>query len=111
MRAELKAQHGLSRDEGARVSKAVFAYFRWLGWLDERKPIQERIEQALELAERYAHQPESFTDAELIARAVPGWLPTVMTVTGALGSGASTGTQPLVAGAAGAGRSAGGKIG
>jgi 16S rRNA (cytosine967-C5)-methyltransferase len=82
MRAELKAQRGLSREDGARVSRAVFAYFRWLGWLDERKPIRERIEQALGLAERYALKPESFTDAELIARAVPGWLPTVMTVTG-----------------------------
>jgi 16S rRNA (cytosine967-C5)-methyltransferase len=83
MRAELKAQHGLSREDGARVSKAVFAYFRWLGWLNEGKPMRERIEHALALAERYALKPESFTDAELIARAVPGWLPTVMTVTGA----------------------------
>jgi 16S rRNA (cytosine967-C5)-methyltransferase len=61
----------------------VFAYFRWLGWLDERQPIQERIEHALGLAERYELKPESFTDAELIARAVPSWLPTVMTVTAA----------------------------
>jgi 16S rRNA (cytosine967-C5)-methyltransferase len=83
MRVELKAQHGLSRDDGARVSKSVFAYFRWLGWLDERKPMPERIGHALDLAQRYALKPESFTDAELIARAVPGWLPTVMTVTGA----------------------------
>jgi 16S rRNA (cytosine967-C5)-methyltransferase len=61
----------------------VFAYVRWLGWLDEGKPIRGRIEHALALAERYALQPESFTDAEIIERAVPGWLPTVMTVTGA----------------------------
>src|ERR1039457_422668 len=59
MRAELKAQHGLSRDDGARVSKAVFAYFRWLGWLDERQTIQGRINQALGLAERHVLQPES----------------------------------------------------
>ena len=83
MRAELKAQHGLSRDDGARVSKAVFAYFRWRGWLDESKQIRQRIEHALELAERYALKPESFTDEDIIARAVPGWLPTVMAVTGA----------------------------
>src|SRR5664280_2677426 len=53
MRAELKAQHGLSRDDGARVSKAVFAYFRWLGWLDERQSMRERIDHALDLAHRY----------------------------------------------------------
>jgi 16S rRNA (cytosine967-C5)-methyltransferase len=83
MRAELKAQRGLWREDGARVSKAVFAYFRWLRWLDEGKPMRERINHALDLAERYAFKPKSFADAELIARAVPGWLPTVMTVTGA----------------------------
>lgn len=83
MRAELKAQRGLSREEGARVSRAVFAYFRWRGWLDEGRPIREQVERALALAERYASKPESFTDAELIARAVPGWLPAVMKVTAA----------------------------
>lgn len=81
MRAELKAQHGLSRDEGARVSRLVFAYFRWRGWLDEGKPIPEQIERALALAERYAREPQTFSDAELITGAVPGWLPAVMNVT------------------------------
>jgi 16S rRNA (cytosine967-C5)-methyltransferase len=33
------------------------------------------------LAERYAAQPQSFTDDELLARAVPAWLTTVMDVT------------------------------
>jgi len=84
LRQELKAQRDLFPGDAAYVTKAVFAYFRWLGWLDEGQPIQERIKQALQLAERYVLQPESFTDAELIARAVPAWLPTVMTVTGAL---------------------------
>ena len=78
LRAELRAQRGLSREEGAQVSKAVFAYFRWRGWLDEEKPIREQVEHALALAKRYAAQPESFNDAELMARAVPGWLPSVM---------------------------------
>ena len=111
MRAELKAQRGLSREEGAQVSRAVFAYFRWRGWLDEGKPIREQIERALDLAERYARQPESFTDAELIARAVPAWLPTVMKRDSSLGAGAAKGTQALVAGATRAGQGAGGETG
>jgi 16S rRNA (cytosine967-C5)-methyltransferase len=45
--------------------------------------MRERIDHALDLAQRYALKPESFTDAELIARAVPDWLPAVMTVTAA----------------------------
>ena len=81
LRVELKGQKGLWPEERARVSRAVFAYYRWRGWLDERKPMREQVESALELAERYASEPQSFTDAELIARAVPGWLATVMKVT------------------------------
>ena len=81
LRLELKGQKGLWPEERAQVSRAVFAYFRWRGWLDEGKPIREQVERALELAQRYAREPESFTDAELMARAVPDWLPTVMPVT------------------------------
>jgi hypothetical protein len=81
LRVELKGQKGLWPEERARVSRAVFAYYRWRGWLDEGKPMREQVESALELAERYASEPQSFTDAELIARAVPGWLATVMKVT------------------------------
>jgi 16S rRNA (cytosine967-C5)-methyltransferase len=40
--------------------------------------MREQIEHALDLAERYAARPDSFSDAELMARAVPGWLATVM---------------------------------
>lgn len=78
LRAELRAQHGLSREAGSRVSKAVFAYFRWRGWLDCGRLILEQIEHALALAERFATRPDSFDDADLMARAVPGWLATVM---------------------------------
>ncbi len=78
LRAELRAQRGLSREAGTKVSKAVFAYFRWLGWLDSNRLIREQIEQALALANRYAIQPESIPDGDLVARAVPSWLATVM---------------------------------
>jgi 16S rRNA (cytosine967-C5)-methyltransferase len=78
LRTELRTQRGLSRESGAQISRAVFAYFRWRGWLDHQCSMREQIEHAVDLAERYATRPESFSDAELIARAVPGWLPTVM---------------------------------
>jgi len=82
MRVELKGQEGLWQEERAQVSRAVFAYYRWRGWRDEGKPLREQVTRALELAERYAREPGSFPDAELIARAVPGWLATLMKVTG-----------------------------
>jgi 16S rRNA (cytosine967-C5)-methyltransferase len=43
--------------------------------------MQQRVAHALDLAARHALQPEGFSDVELIAKAVPAWLPTVMTVT------------------------------
>ncbi len=83
LRGELRAQHGLSREVGAQASRAVFAYFRWLGWLDQGRPLREQIASALALAAQYATQPQSFSDAELLARAVPGWVATVMEPTAA----------------------------
>jgi 16S rRNA (cytosine967-C5)-methyltransferase len=78
LRAELRAQRSLSREAGAQVSKLVFSYYRWLGWLDRGKPVREQINYAWDLAERYAARPQSFTDAELLSRAVPDWVATVM---------------------------------
>jgi 16S rRNA (cytosine967-C5)-methyltransferase len=83
LRAELRAQRGLPREAGGQVSRAVFAYFRWRGWLDEENSIQEQIECALALAERYTDRAGSFSDVELMARAVPGWLSSVMEPTAA----------------------------
>ena len=60
---------------GARraLSRAVFAYFRWLRWLDERTP-QARIAQAVELQERFEANPGSIKSQALVARAVPDWV-------------------------------------
>src|SRR5205823_7492738 len=42
-------------------------------WL-ENKPIEQQLDRAIELQERFALQPSSFTDAELAAKAVPSWV-------------------------------------
>lgn len=80
LRQDLKAQRGLSPAEAAQVSRAVFACYRWRGWLDEHKPLDVQVERALELAGRFAREPQSFSDAELVARAVPAWLKEEMEV-------------------------------
>ena len=80
LRAALKTQGGLTRDDSWRVSRAVFAYYRWLGWLDENKALQFQIEQALELAETFAHEPNSFSDDDLVERAVPAWIKNEMEI-------------------------------
>lgn len=76
--AALRRYLGLARRLGPRekraVSRAVFTYFRWLQWLDNRASIQKQLEQAAELQERFLRDPKSIKPETLAARAVPAWL-------------------------------------
>ena len=81
LRLALKGQPGLSREAGGEVSRAVFAYYRWFGWLERATPVTSQLEQALELRNVFAHQPESFSESELVERVVPGWVLSEMDVT------------------------------
>lgn len=72
LRAELK-KAGVSRTEGGAISRAVFAYYRWLGWLDEQSPMVEQLQGAIELNESFQKNPGSVSDEEL-KRAVPAWI-------------------------------------
>lgn len=74
LRNELKSRRGLSREEGAWISRAVFACLRWRGWLDQDQPSQNQIDRALKMADAFKADPDSFSDDELIARAVPPWI-------------------------------------
>jgi 16S rRNA (cytosine967-C5)-methyltransferase len=56
------------------VSRAVFAYFRWINWLEKEESAQRRILRALELQARFDRDPSSVKAEALAARAVPGWL-------------------------------------
>src|SRR5271154_1323982 len=56
------------------VSRAVFAYFRWLNWLEKEESAQRRVVRALELQARFDRDPSSIKAEALAARAVPGWL-------------------------------------
>ncbi|MFT3782275.1 MAG: RsmB/NOP family class I SAM-dependent RNA methyltransferase [Nibricoccus sp.] len=55
------------------VSRAVFTYFRWLLWLDEKASAQKQVEEALKLQERFDKNPQSVKIETLAARAVPTW--------------------------------------
>ena len=62
-----------SPDIARRVSRAVFAYYRWRGWLDHHEYLPRQLTAAWQLAERFERSPRSFTDDELRRRAVPDW--------------------------------------
>ncbi len=83
LRQFLKAERGLAPSAAAGVTRAVFAFHRWRGWLDPGTKLSEQLERALGLADRFARDAGSFSDAELIARSVPAWLREEMEITGA----------------------------
>ncbi len=81
LRETLENQRNLTRKQSARVSQMVFAYYRWLGWLEQRTALPRQIEAALDLSSRFEKRPETFSDSELIERSVPAWLGNEMPVT------------------------------
>jgi len=74
LRAYLSGNAGLGPEARRAVSRAVFSYFRWLGWLGPRDSAQRRIAGALALQERFERDPRCVKAEALAARAVPAWL-------------------------------------
>jgi 16S rRNA (cytosine967-C5)-methyltransferase len=83
LREELKSQKGLTPGDASRVSAAVFAYYRWYGWLDVGHPLTKNIRRAVELSTRFAQSPQSFSDSEIVNRSLPAWVHQEVQVTAA----------------------------
>jgi 16S rRNA (cytosine967-C5)-methyltransferase len=81
LRQTLFRRRGLSPADSEWISRAVFNYFRWERWLNRERPLENRIEDAFSLADRFAADPKAFSDAELVANAVPDWIAAHMNVT------------------------------
>jgi len=81
LREALKSRRDLAPGEAAQISHAVFAYYRWLGWLEKSNSLAEQIGRASQLAKAFAQRPDSVPDSELVQRAVPDWLHHEMAVT------------------------------
>ncbi len=80
LRVELKRRKTLTRDESRKISRAVFTYFRWFGWLDPQKPLGGNLFVAEQLAEKFAREPQRFSDEELLAKTIPAWVKESMEV-------------------------------
>src|ERR1700730_11335540 len=72
LRAELKNAKGITRNDGGVISEAVFAYYRWLGWLNQKSPIAEQLEEAVQRHRDFQKEPDGISAPEL-QRAIPGW--------------------------------------
>ncbi len=74
LREVLKQTRNLAPFDATEVSKTVFLYYRWHGWLrDERGGVEGKMRLALRLAERFRANPASVPMAELRSKAVPAW--------------------------------------
>lgn len=72
MRLELKRERNLPPEATREVAEAVFAYYRWKGWVTGEE-LEHQLLQALRMASRFESDPGSFTDAELVSRMGPDW--------------------------------------
>ena len=74
LREVLKQTRNLAPFDATEVSKTVFLYYRWHGWLrDERGGVEGKMRLALRLADRFRANPASIPLAELRAKGVPAW--------------------------------------
>ncbi len=74
LREVLKAMRDLPPFDAAEVSRAVFTYYRWHGWLLDERNADARMRLARRLSERYRANPANVPIAELRAKAVPAWV-------------------------------------
>ena len=81
LREEFRQLRDAMPSDIAAVSQTVFNYFRWRGWLDLTKPLEEQVRKSRELAKTFVNDPDSFSDASLIERVAPDWLREEMEIT------------------------------
>jgi len=80
LREVLHREATLSQAGAARVSRWVFQYYRWKGWLKNERGLLRKIQKAEELAQRFNKNPFSLRAEVLRAKAVPGWVHEAMEV-------------------------------
>ena len=73
LREALRDAAGLDARATREISRTVFTYFRWAGWLRNVKGMTARIERAIELAESFQKKPFFMPEDAFRAKAVPDW--------------------------------------
>ncbi len=73
LRREVGSDRELESTEKRALVGAVFAYYRWLRWLDPDRPGPARVLSALDLQRRFDADPASIKAEALLARTLPDW--------------------------------------
>jgi 16S rRNA (cytosine967-C5)-methyltransferase len=82
LRLALRQSRELSAHDAPLVSRAVFSYYRWKRFVGAAGPLEAQIRAALERADRFARDPDSFSTEELRRNAVPDWIGTELDLSG-----------------------------
>lgn len=81
LREHIKAARDLLPTDARAISRTVFNYFRWRGWLDQSAALNLQIRQARELASQFSENPAALPDASLVEHVAPAWLQAEMELT------------------------------
>src|SRR5688572_27656815 len=73
LREALKETRDTSAEERTQTTRAVFAFYRWHGWLGEGK-LSVLIEKALDLDDAFQSDQTKISEEELSKKAVPSWI-------------------------------------
>ena len=73
-------ERGLSQWDRQEVTRAVFAFYRWQGWLDVSGDITGEVSRAFELQLAFDANPAKIPDEELIEKAIPKWVPDAFSI-------------------------------
>jgi 16S rRNA (cytosine967-C5)-methyltransferase len=74
LREVLKALKDLPPFDATEVSRLVFLYYRWHGWIRDERGVDAKMRLARKLAERFEANASSIPIAELRVKAVPEWV-------------------------------------
>lgn len=74
LRWTLKDRPELDPAELRQVARTVFAYYRWLGWLNANVPLPRQVREAAEHQERFNKNPALFPPKKLEQLAIPEWV-------------------------------------
>ncbi len=73
LRHEVGSDRELESHEKRAITGAVFAYYRWLRWLDESRALPQRVLAALDLQRRFDTDPAAIKSEAVLARTLPDW--------------------------------------
>ena len=73
LRTQLRTATALTREDSRIISREVFAYFRWLGWLNKRDTVPEQLAHALHLNDLFEKNSRNIPESDM-PRAVPEWV-------------------------------------